>query len=74
VLQLGHRQDGVAFRVGAAVGDVDAGVAGQPLEQQRADAAEDALDEVLVLGPQNPGGKDVAPQVLLDLDQVMVPC
>ena len=60
VLHLVDGQHRVGLRVGAAVGDIDPGIAQQLLEQQRPDPAERPLDGLLVRRPQHPGGQDVA--------------
>jgi len=62
VLHLRHGQYRVGLGVGAAVGDVHAGVAGQLLEQQAPQRPERPLAGSLILGTQRAGGEDVAAQ------------
>ncbi len=72
MLELVGRQHRVRGRVGPAVGDVDAGVADQVLEQKLSDHAEGPLNGGLVGRPQHPRGQDLAAEHPLDLDQVVV--
>lgn len=71
VLHLVHGQRCVGGRVGAAVGDVDAGVSGQVLEQQLPDHPERVLAGGLVSRAQHPGRQDVAADHPLRFDEVV---
>ncbi|MGW7200260.1 hypothetical protein [Streptomyces chryseus] len=64
VLQLGDAVAGVFFGVGAAAGDVGAGVAGQVLAEQVVDGAEGALDDAFGGGGVGRGGLDADAEAL----------
>ena len=72
MLHLVHGQHRIGGRVGPTIGDVDAGVARQQLEQQLPEHAERPLAGSLVRGPQDPGWKHVAAEYPLHFDQMMV--
>lgn len=72
ILDLGQGEDGVAFGVRAAVGDVHSAIARQLLEQQRLDRAEGSLARLLVGGTHDPRRHDVRADHALDFDQVVV--
>ncbi|MET9819849.1 hypothetical protein [Streptomyces sp. NPDC006355] len=64
VLQLGDAVAGVFLGVGAAAGDVAAGVAGQVLAEQGVDGAEGPLDDAFGGGGVGRGGLDADAEVL----------
>ena len=71
MFHLRHGQHRVGLGVRAAVGDVDPGIARQVLEQQAPQRPERPFASGFVLGPQHPGGQDVAAQLLLGRDNAV---
>ncbi|WP_236719182.1 hypothetical protein [Wenjunlia vitaminophila] len=72
MLELVGHQHCIRCRIGSTIGDVDAGVTDQMLEQQLPDHTERPLDGGLVGRPPHPRGQDLVAEHPLDSDQVMV--
>ena len=72
MLGLRQRQYRVTLRVGAAVGDIDAAVAHQHLQQQRLYRRKCPLNCLLVGRAHHPGRQDVRADHTLHLGEVMV--
>ncbi|CAM5488038.1 hypothetical protein SAVIM40S_00367 [Streptomyces avidinii] len=71
VLHLRQRPCRVALRVGAAVGNVDAAVAEEELQQERLDSGEGPLAGGFVLRPHRPRWQQIDPQPRRSLDEVV---